>query len=329
MLQGIRNKEGEFIKIGLIDADNWGNLDKCFPNLPLMKLSAYHKARGDCVEWYNGDHCDLVYISKVFSFTKEPEINIDADQIIRGGSGYAIELQDGMEVFHKERHFNLSEEIEHIFPDYSIYNITDTAYGFMSRGCPRGCFFCHVKAKEGCHSYKVANLSEFWNGQKNIQILDPNTLACPEWKDIFQQLINSKANVEFNQGVDIRLMTDEKCSMLMQMKIKQVHFAWDRYQDKKFVVPQLKRFKELTGWNRSKVTVYILTNFDSTIEQDLERVMLCRELDFCPYIMRYDKEHIQRGSEINKLARWVNNKRIFWQCPTFEQYKTDLKNGLW
>lgn len=318
------------MQIGLIDVDNWNNLKGCFPNLPLMKLSAWHKEQGNLVEWYDpSKHYDIVYMSKVFSFTNEPFEEIHADQVVKGGSGYAIQLIDGKEVFDQKKHSNLPDHIEHIFPDYSLYGITNTAHGFMSRGCPRGCFFCHVKAKEGCKAYKVADLNEFWNGQKNIELYDPNTLACPEWKDILQQLIDSKANVDFNQGVDIRLMTDEKCEMLMQMKIKHIHFAWDRYQDKKFVVPKLQRFKEMTGWSRDKVTVYILTNYDTTMEQNLERVKTCRELGFNPYIMRYDKEHIPRGSEINKLARYVNTKRIFWLCPTFEQYKEDLKKGLW
>lgn len=318
------------MQIGLIDVDNWNNLKGCFPNLPLMKLSAWHKEQGGLVEWYDpSKHYDLVYMSKVFSFTNEPFEEIHADQVVKGGSGYAIQLIDGKEVFDQKKHSNLPDHIEHIFPDYSLYGITNTAHGFMSRGCPRGCFFCHVKAKEGCKAYKVADLNEFWNGQKNIELYDPNTLACPEWKDILQQLIDSKANVDFNQGVDIRLMTDEKCEMLMQMKIKHIHFAWDRYQDKEFVVPKLQRFKEMTGWSRDKVTVYILTNYDSTMEQNLERVTTCRELGFNPYIMRYDKEHIPRGSEINKLARYVNTKRIFWLCPTFEQYKEGLKKGLW
>lgn len=323
--------ERKQMKVGLIDVDNWGKLNKCFPNLPLMKLSAYHKKCGDDVSWYNPQvHYDLVYMSKVFSFTTEPYEHINADQVIKGGSGYYIHMNaEGKEEFDCKNHSNLDDHIEHIFPDYSLYGISNTAYGFMSRGCPRGCLFCHVQAKEGCKSYKVADLSEFWNGQKNIELFDPNTFACPDWKDIVQQLIDSGAAVDFNQGVDIRMMTPEKIEMLMKVKTKHIHFAWDRYQDKELVVPRFKQFKEMTGWNRSKITVYILTNFDTTIEQDIERVMFCRELDFCPYIMRYDKEHIKIGSEINKLARWVNTKRIFWQCPTFEQYKSDLKKGLW
>lgn len=314
----------------MIDVDNWGKLDKCFPNLPLMKLSTWHKNKGDQVEWYDHNkYYDVVYVSKVFSFTPDFSEDIHADQVFKGGTGYVIHLENGKEIFKAEEHRNLPDEIEHSFPDYDLYNIKNTAYGFMSRGCPRGCFFCHVEAKEGKCAYKVADLDEFWNGQNRIELLDPNTLACPDWKDILQQLIDSNAWVNFSQGVDIRLMTDEKCEMLMKMKIRQIHFAWDRYQDKNLIVPKLKRFKEQSGWNRAKVSVYILTNFDTTLDQDLERIMFCRSLDFNPYVMRYDKEHIPRKAVINSLARWANNKMIFWQCSTFDQYLEDRKKGLW
>lgn len=309
------------MKIGLIDVDNHKKLDKCFPNLPLMKLSAWHKQKGDEVGWYDGSHCDLVYVSKVFSFSPDFEGVIDADEVKFGGSGFAISLVDGKEVYDKSKDPALPYDVEHIMPDYSLYGITDTAYGFIQRGCPRGCKFCHVKEMQGLKPHKVADLSEFWNGQKNIVLLDPNISATREWKEIFQQLIDSKAYVDFSQGLDIRCMTREKTEMLMQMKVKNVHFAWDDYEDGKFIIPKLKEFQETTGWIRNKVTVYVLTNFNSTLEQDIERVMFIRSLNFQPYVMRYDKEHIKRGSEINALARWVNFTPLFWKYSTFEEYK--------
>lgn len=137
------------MRIGLIDVDGHS-----FPNIPLMKLSAWHKAQGDAVEWYSpmfSGHMDKVYMSKVFGFTPDYEHCIDADEIIKGGSGYCIKLVDGKEVYDKSKDKPLSEEIEHIYPDYSLYpELTkDTAYGFLTRGCPRGCDFCHVQQKEG------------------------------------------------------------------------------------------------------------------------------------------------------------------------------------
>lgn len=137
------------MKIGLIDVDGHN-----FPNIPLMKLSAWHKQQGDSVEWYDplfSGHMDKVYMSKVFGFTPDYEFTVDADEVIKGGSGYCIELVDGKEIYHKENDRELQSEIEHIYPDYSIYpELTkDTAYGFLTRGCPRGCSFCHVQHKEG------------------------------------------------------------------------------------------------------------------------------------------------------------------------------------
>ena len=307
------------MKIGLIDVDGHN-----FPNIPLMKISAYHKAKGDHVEWYDpmfSPHMDKVYVSKVFSFSPDFEYIIDADEVSYGGSGYCISLVNGKEVFDKSKDHDLPQEIEHIYPDYSLYGITDTAYGFLTRGCPRGCSFCHVEAKEGRKSYKVADLNEFWNGQKNIVLCDPNILACREWKELLQQLIDSKAWIDFNQGLDIRLMTEEKAQMLKQIKTKELHFAWDRYQDKDKILPKFKMFKDITGIRERDLLVYVLCNFDTTLEQDLERIYTLREMGYWAYVMLYDKEHIPKGHILRKLQRWVNNRVIFATCPTFEEYQ--------
>lgn len=306
------------MKIGLIDVDGHN-----YPNIPLMKISAWHKKIGDSVEQYDpmfSGHMDKVYLSKVFSFTPDYIYPIDADEIIQGGSGYCISLVNGKEVFDKTKDKKLPPEIESMFPDYSLYGITDTAYGFLSRGCPRGCEFCHVEAKEGRRAYKVADLKDFWNGQKNIVLCDPNILACKQWKELLQQLIDSKANVDFNQGLDIRLMTPEKAEMLKQIKLKNIHFAWDRYEDKTKVLPKFKMFKEITGIDYRKLGVFVLCNFDTTIEQDLERIYTLRDLGFNPYVMLYDKENIPKGHILRQMQRWVNNRIIFNRCKTFEEY---------
>lgn len=311
------------MRIGLIDVDGHN-----FPNLPLMKLSAWHKRNGDTVEWYNqlfhsvGKPFDRVYMSKVFSFTPDFPYYINADEVIKGGSGYCISLENGKEVYHKENDGQLPYEIEHIYLDYSLYpELTkDTAYGFMSRGCPRGCDFCHVEAKEGRKSYKVADLSEFWRGQKNIVLLDPNPIACKEWKDILQQLIDSGAWVDFSQGVDIRLMNKEKAEMIKRIKVKNIHFAWDRYDDKEKILSKFKEFKEISGYGYQMLTVYMLCNFDTTFEQDLERVYTLRELGYNPYVMLYNKENIPKRHKLRHLQRWVNNRIIFRSCERFEDF---------
>jgi hypothetical protein len=293
-----------------------------------MKISAWHKKRGDDVSWYYpliSGKMDRVYMSKVFSFTPDYEYYIDADEVIKGGSGYCISLVDGKEVFDKSKDIELPYEIEHIYPDYGIYGIEDTAYGFLSRGCPRGCEFCHVAAKEGQCSKKVADLSEFWRGQKNIVLCDPNIIACREWKDLLQQLIDSNAIVNINQGIDIRIMTEEKAKMIKKLRVDSVHFVWDRYEDKDLIVPKFKAFKEITGWKARKTSVYVLTNFDTTFEQDLERIYTLRDLDYDPYVMIYDKEHTKSNDPVRLLQRWVNNRKIFKTTKRFEDY--DPKRG--
>ncbi|MCM1183560.1 MAG: radical SAM protein [Roseburia sp.] len=279
------------------------------------------------MEWYEPltawqQPLDRVYMSKVFSFTPDYRQPIYAKEIVKGGSGYCISLENGKEVYHRESDSQLPYEVEHIYPDYSLYPVLtkDTAYGFMSRGCPRGCGFCHIDVKEGRRAYKVADLSEFWRGQKNVVLLDPNPIACQEWKDILQQLIDSRSWVDFSQGVDIRLMTEEKAGMLKRVKTKNIHFAWDRWEDKEEVIPKFKEFKRITGWDRRRLTVYVLTNFDTTIEQDLERIYILRDLGYQPYVMVYDREHTKKGSTVRKIQRWVNSRAIFEVTPRFEEY---------
>ena len=308
------------MKIGLIDLDSHH-----FPNIPLMKISAWYKQNGDSVEWYEplkSGHMDKVYMSKVFSFTPDYPFSIDTDEIIRGGSGYAISVIDGKEVYDKSMDRDLPSCIEHIYPDYSLYpELTkDTAYGFLTRGCPRGCGFCHVEAKEGRCSIKVADLSEFWRGQKNIVLCDPNLIACPDWQDLLQQLIDSKAYIDLNQGIDIRLLNEEKAEYISRLKVRAVHFAWDRYEDKDYILPKFQMFKEISGWSYRKMSVFVLVNFDTTFEQDLERVYTLRDMGFNPYIMVYDKAHTTGKDNVRKLQRWVNNRILFRSVPAFEEY---------
>lgn len=301
------------MRVALIDVDGHN-----FPSLPLMKISAWHKRKGDEVEWYNPltawiNPPDRVYMSKVFTFTQDYQYPINALEIVKGGTGY----------FYPDGGPELPPEIEHTYPDYSLYpQLTkDTAYGFLTRGCPRGCEFCIVKEKEGKCSQKVADLSEFWRGQKNIVLLDPNMFACRSWKNLSQQLINSRAWIDFSQGCDIRIMTPEKAEYIKQMKIKQIHFAWDRYGDRDIVIPKFLQFKQITGWDRHKMTVYVLTNFDTTLEQDLDRIYTLRDMGYQPYVMIYEKEKLPKGHVTRQLQRWVNNRFIFQSAPDFKKYK--------
>lgn len=295
--------------VGLIDVDG-----RHYPNLALMKISAWHKSQGDDVEWCLPiKYYDIVYQSKVFDETYSPDINYTplADKIIKGGTGYGLDNK-------------LPDEIEHIYPDYSIYpELTkDTAYGFLTRGCPRGCKFCIVAGKEGRRSVKVADLSEFWRGQKYIELLDPNLLACKDRIDLLNQLIDSKAYVNFNQGLDIRFVNDEIVDLLNRVKIKQIHFAWDNPKDD--LEPMFKAYRDRAKHkpNGRFGTVYTLVNFDTTLDEDLYRVYTLRDLGYDPYIMVYDKPNAPK--QIRDLQRWVNNRLIFRCCDKFEDYNIKI-----
>ena len=292
------------IRIGLIDVDSHN-----FPNLCLMKLSAYHKAQGHQVCFWNPlFYFDVVYKSRVFTdtYSKDNITVRNAGQVIKGGTGYGPGP-------------DLPDEIEHSYPDYSLYpQYSETAYGFLSRGCPRGCGFCIVGGKEGRKSRKVADLSEFWRGQREIKLMDANLLACPDHEKLLLQLAKSRALVDFSQGLDIRLITRDNVALLNQVRTKTVHFAWDNPDED--LTRYFRQFLEWTSIRNPRLRrVYLLTNYGSTHEQDLYRVETLRQMGFDPYVMIYEKP---TAPPITRhLQRWVNNKRLFYAIPSFSDYE--------
>lgn len=305
------------MKVGLIDVDGHN-----FPNLALMRISAWHKAQGDEVEWWLGDlfHYDLVYMSKIFSDAYSPDIPepMNADKVIKGGTGYCINLEGGVERFDQTKNALLPPEIEKMFPDYSIYPQFDFAVAMTSRGCPRGCAFCHVAAKEGRCSVKTADVSDFWNGQKLIKVLDPNITACRDKRDLMRQYRETGAWIDFTQGIDIRLVDWQDIRDLNGMKIKSLHFAWDNpKEDLTFNFAAFTDGFRIKDYRRK--IVYVLTNYNSTMEENLYRIYTLRDLGYDPYVMIYNKPSAPK--EIRKLQRWCNSKWIFKSVEKFEDYK--------
>lgn len=302
------------MNVGLIDVDG-----TTFPNLVLMKPSAHYKAQGHDVELLKPIDVlagrDLFHPWDKLIGACVFDWNFPVVEALREhGAHIAGSGTDIREV--------LPDNVEHIMPDYSLYDISDTAYGYLTRGCPRGCPFCIVAGKEGRKSVSHSELSEWWSGQKFIKLLDPNLLANECHEQYLQSLIESGAQVDFTQGLDARLLTDSNIELLHRIRIKRLHFAWDNPRDT--VTPkQLERFMVARvnphDTDYVKYNVYVLTNYWSTLDEDLHRVYWLRDHGYNPYVMIYDKAHAPK--EIRRLQRWVNNRVIFRSTEKFEEYK--------
>ena len=279
------------------------NVDSKMPNLALMKLSAWHKKQGDAVELYVPlFQYDVAYASKVFDDTPDMAGYWPECEIIKGGTGYDIKTE-------------MAPEIECMRPDYELFRVP-YAMGFTTRGCIRNCEFCVVPEKEGTIR-PVADIYDFWNGQKELMLLDNNLTAEPEhFKRILHQLITERIFTSFSQGLDIRLIDDEKAALLKQVRLwrkKRIHFAFD------FVAMEpavRKGIFELThaGINPDDLTFYVLIGFNTTPDEDLYRVELLRSLKVSPFVMPFNR----RDPYQRRFARWVNHKATFHTCKWHE-----------
>ncbi len=295
-----------------------------------MKLSSYHKQAGDTVEFIEaGRHYDRAYLSRVFNLPAIKKISTAppiyyADETIKGGTGFAIEIADGKEVFNKSKDIPLSNDIEHLYPDYELYpDFSDIAYGFLTRGCSNSCGFCIVSEKEGRHSKTVADLSEFWRGQKIVKLLDPNILACKDRERHLKGLVESKARIDFTQGLDARFIDESIVQLLNRMKVQSIHFAFDSMKNEKAILRGLECFNRIYEKSRWNLNCYVLTNYDTSYSEDWYRVCKIQELGFHPYVMIY-----QKGTQdqfLTDLQRWCNSPILF-KSTSFPDY-IPRKNG--
>lgn len=292
------------MKIGLHDSDATG-----FPNLALMKLSAWHKAQGDSVEWWNPlVTYDRVYSSKVFTFT--PECDYLPPDTIKGGTGYGVGLFD-----------ELAPKIDSMFPDYSIYPDCDYAIGFLTRGCIRHCPWCVVPRKEGnIRPYNTWQEIKRPDSRK-IVFMDNNVLACQHGIEQMENMVGEDVRIDFNQGLDARLITPEVALLLGKLKwIRFVRMSCDTDAMLEVVLQAVDRLKQC-GVKPWRIFCYVLVQDIPSAER---RVLALRDAGISPFAQPYRDftNNIEPSAEMRRFARWVNHKAVFKSVATFADYTT-------
>lgn len=320
------------LRIAIIDADLIARKRHRFPNLACMKLSAYWKEQGAEVELltqYDGlQSYDKVFVSKVFTDTPVPDGITDLPQVEYGGTGFYFDAAP-----------NLPDEIEHHFPDYHLYDdfvnaqiaagakrnefkeFLDYSIGFVTRGCFRKCGFCVNKKYD--RVFKHSPLAEFYDPERpKICLLDDNFFGYPGWRDTLQELQSTGKPFKFKQGLDERLLTDEKCELLCATKYDgNITFAFDNVADYKQIEKKLQLLRRYTD---KQFMFYVLCAFESQDAQDIEnvfvRVELLMKYRCLPYIMRFEKyeQSEYRGMYVT-LARWCNQPSML-KTKSFREY---------
>lgn len=292
------------MKIGIVQ------IDGKFPNLALMQIASYHEFKHDQVEWWNGMlfNYDKVYASKIFSFSPMPELPSNA---IIGGTGI--------------NHINrLPDDIYNFKPSYSLYPSCNYHIGFSMKGCRFNCKFCVVPKKEGkpIHNSNIDELLMNPKGGNRLMLLDNDFFGSPNWKQNLERIIELKLKVCFVQGLNIRIITSEQASLLAKCNYtnskfnqKYLTFAWDRIYDKRLVMKGIQICNE-GGIPTKHMQFFVLIGFDSTPEQDYERVMTLADMGAMPYVMPFNKSDAYQ----KRFARWVNHRAIF-KSVSFDNYK--------
>lgn len=316
------------MNIGLVDVDGHAKKKKwgatIYPNLALCKIARYHKQRGDNVEWaFPFEHYDVVYMSKVFNFSPDDTTCYQADRIVRGGTGYDIASR-------------LPDEIDRLQPDYSIYpNIPcDTAYGFLTRGCPNKCPWCVVPRKEG-KIQPYMDVDEIAiDGRRNLVLMDNNILAAGSYAvEQLEKIISRGYRVDFNQALDARQVTDEYARLLARIKWigRRIRFGCDTHGQ----IAECERAIEMiNGYGyRGEYFLYTMIGGKSDFKESFERVNYWwkrnhelrerHEPNIYPYVQPY--RNIDNPNEPvpewqKDMARWVN-KHQYFQITDFANFE--------
>jgi len=298
MAQGSEKEEVDMqsggLVVGLYDVDSK------IPNLALMKLSAHHKSKGDSAELYSPvmhQNYDKIYASTIFNYSDKSYLR---DDMVVGGTGWDMKV-------------SLPAEVEDLVPDYSLYNYPHNL-GFTMRGCRLKCKFCVVPQKEGS-PFATNTIDELWTQRDSdfLVLLDNDFFGNPEWRDRIEEIKAYGLKVNFNQGINIRNLTEEQAAALASVKFRnlknnhsQIYFAWDDPRHEKLIHRGLERCVQ-AGIKPWQMAFYVLIGFHSTPEEDLHRVETLRSYGVDPYAMPYDKDEPYQ----NRFTRWVNHKAIF------------------
>lgn len=322
------------MNIAIIDAEIVGKTKHRFPNLCSMKLSSYHKSIGDSVTLktdYEGlELFDKVYISKVFTKTEVPEHVLSMPNVQYGGTG-----------FYYDKAPPLPPEVEHIMPDYHLYDewveqainsgvkrneftyYLDYSIGYLTRKCFRGCYYCVNRNYKGV---EVASpLSEFMDGSRpKLCFLDDNFLGCPKWRELIQPVIESKKRFQFKQGLDERLLTADKIIEISKWKYDgEVIFAFDNIEDKELITSKLELIRSTVPDWRRELKFYVFCGCDKHDKYDdefwkqditnlFERISILSRYGAKPYIMRFEKVYDSEfASFYAAVAAWCNQPSIF------------------
>lgn len=289
------------MRVGLVDVDGHH-----FPNLALMKLSAYHKKIGDSVEWANPlfGHYDRVYKSKVFTFTTDDDIPWNCE-VVKGGTGYGL--------------FNeLPEDIDSMCPDYSIYPQFTAAYGFLTRGCPNKCPWCIVPKKEG-NIRAYSDIEDWLDGRSEAVIMDNNIIAHQHGLAQMEKIAAMGIRVDINQGIEAGRITPEIASLLSLMKFtRYIRIACDTKAALPAVETAVERMKS-AGIRLARVFCYVLVK---DVDDALYRIERLRRLGVQPFAQPYRDftNNIEPTQEQKRLARWCNMKAIF-KTVRWENYR--------
>lgn len=297
------------MKVGIVQVDG------SYPNLALMQIARYHEDLGDSVEWYKGRLFDQeygkVYASKIFGFSDYPQLPEGA---LIGGTG--IDFKN-----------RLPDEIERAELSYTLYPNCDYHMGFSMKGCRFACKFCCVPQKEGRPKFNnhIDSLLTNPNGEDRLMLLDNDFFGGPQWKENLERITELKLNVCFIQGLNIRIITSQQAQLLAKCRYtnsrfnqRYLTFAWDRFNDGKLIMKGINICND-AGIPNTKMQFFILIGFDSTHDQDYERVMILKEMGCMPFVMPYDKSNKYQKA----FTRWVNNRAVFKSC-SWKDYKYNL-----